>query len=363
VILNSDSLAIPAHSLESFLTIDEKVTDDDLNIPISEYFSRYISSAKDSCIIKSNNCIHLNSLPKNKDLIINLNKINEFEHLTKYVKKLHEKLAINGIFIGFVELYAQRKKRILGKHPTTISYPIYLFDVIFNRILSKLIITKWLYNIITKGKQVALSKSEILGRLVSEGFEIVDVKELTNISFVVCKKTNSPESRPISNSGIVIKLNRVGENGDIIKVYKIRTMHPYGEYLQDYVYKQNSLIVNGKITDDFRITSWGKILRKYWIDELPMILNWFKGDLKFFGVRPLSVQHYNLYRKELKLKRIKFKPGLLPPFYSDLPKDFNEKMDSEEKYLDLYEIKPFKTDLNYTMKPIYNIIFKGARSS
>jgi len=363
VILNSDSLAIPVHSLESFLTINEKVTDHNINIPLAEYFSRYISITEDPYIIRSNKSIHLNSIPKNKDLIINLSEINDFEHLTNYVKKLHEKLTINGLFIGLVEFYAQRKKRILGKHHITISYPIYLFDVLFNRILSKLFITNWLYNSITKGKQIALSKSEVLGRLVSEGFEIVDVKELTNISFIVCKKTNTPESRPISNSGIVIKLNRVGKNGDLIKVYKIRTMHPYGEYLQDYVYKQSSLIVNGKITDDFRITSWGKILRKYWIDELPMILNWFKGDLKFFGVRPLSVQHYNLYRKDLKLKRIKFKPGLLPPFYTDLPKDFNEKMDSEEKYLSLYEKNPFKTDLKYTMKALYNILFKGARSS
>jgi len=361
VILNSYSLAISANSLKSFLTIDEKVSDHDINIPIWEYFSRYISLAKDPYIIKSNNYIHLNSIPKNKDLIINLDKINEFEHLNKYVKKLHEKLAINGIFIGFVELYEQRKKRILGKHTTTVSYPIYLFDILFNRILSKLLISNWLYKIITKGKQIALS--EVLGRLLSEGFEIVDIKELTNISFIVCKKTNTPLSKPSSNSGIVIKLNRVGKNGNLIKVYKIRTMHPYGEYLQNYVYMQSNLIVDGKITDDFRITSWGKILRKYWIDELPMILNLLKGDLKFFGVRPLSIQHYNLYREDLKLKRIKFKPGLLPPFYSDLPKDFNEKMDSEEKYLDLYEKKPFKTDLKYAMKTLYNIIFKGARSS
>ena len=188
MILNSDSIAIPAHSLESFLTDNEKIIDDDINLPISEYFSRYISIAEDPYIIKSNISIHLNSLAKNKDLIINLNKINDYEHLTNYLKKLNEKLTINGMFIGFVEFYAQRKKRILRKHTTTFSYLIYFFDVIFNRILSKLFITKWLYNFITKGKQIALSKSEVLGRLVSEGFEIVDLKELTNISFVVCRK-------------------------------------------------------------------------------------------------------------------------------------------------------------------------------
>ena len=35
--------------------------------------------------------------------------------------------------------------------------------------------------------------------------------------------------------GPFIKLNRVGKNGKIIKVYKLRTMHPYSEYLQKFV--------------------------------------------------------------------------------------------------------------------------------
>ena len=36
--------------------------------------------------------------------------------------------------------------------------------------------------------------------------------------------------------GPFVKLKRVGREGQLIKVYKLRTMHPYAEYLQEYVY-------------------------------------------------------------------------------------------------------------------------------
>ncbi|MFC2093835.1 sugar transferase, partial [Bacteroidota bacterium] len=142
-----------------------------------------------------------------------------------------------------------------------------------------------------------------------------------------------------------------------------RTMHPFGEYLQDYVYRMNSVNVNGKFNNDYRVTSWGRFLRKYWIDELPMIVNLFKGDVKLFGVRPLSKQYYELYEEELKQKRSKYKPGLIPPYYADLPEDLYNIMNSEEKYLDAFEKNPIKTDLKYLSKALYNIIIKGARSS
>ncbi|MGB4004731.1 MAG: hypothetical protein WBI03_00930, partial [Bacteroidales bacterium] len=60
--------------------------------------------------------------------------------------------------------------------------------------------------------------------------------------------------------------------------------------------------------------------------------------------------------------RIKYKPGLIPPFYVDLPKTFDEIIESEKKYLAAYDKHPFRTDMNYFFKAIYNILFKKARS-
>ena len=62
----------------------------------------------------------------------------------------------------------------------------------------------------------------------------------------------------------------------IIKVYKSRTMHPYAEFLQEYVYNTQGLQEGGKFKSDFRVTTIGKIFRAFWIDELPMIINLLK---------------------------------------------------------------------------------------
>ena len=60
------------------------------------------------------------------------------------------------------------------------------------------------------------------------------------------------------------------------------------------LYEKHGLDSTGdKIINEYRVTSWGKVLRKYWIDELPMIINWLKRELKFVGVRPLSEDYFS----------------------------------------------------------------------
>ena len=118
-----------------------------------------------------------------------------------------------------------------------------------------------------------------------------------------------------------------------------------------------------KITDDFRVASWGKFLRKYWLDELPMLINLLKGDVKLIGIRPLSYAKFNLYPPDLQKLRISTRPGLIPPFYADLPRSFDELLESERNYLLAYKTKPFRTDFEYFLKCISNILFRGARSS
>ena len=94
-----------------------------------------------------------------------------------------------------------------------------------------------------------------------------------------------------------------------------------------------------------------------------MLINFLKGELKFFGVRPLSEQYFNLYPEDYKQRRMTYKPGLIPPYYVHLPKTLNEIIDSEKKYLDLYDKYGFFVDFIYTFKVLLNIIFKKIRSS
>jgi lipopolysaccharide/colanic/teichoic acid biosynthesis glycosyltransferase len=94
-----------------------------------------------------------------------------------------------------------------------------------------------------------------------------------------------------------------------------------------------------------------------------MLMNFFQGNMKLIGVRPLSKQYFELYRKEVRERRIKYKPGLIPPFYADMPSDLEAIQASELKYLDLYDKHPVYTDFCYFWKSFWNILFRKARSN
>lgn len=194
------------------------------------------------------------------------------------------------------------------------------------------------------------------------GFDIINLKKIRNLVYFIAVKKKEPLSDETPSYGPFIKLKRVGKMGNIINVYKFRTMYPYSEYLQKFIYEKASLQEGGKFSNDFRITAWGRLFRKLWIDELPMLINFFKRQLKLVGVRPLSIHYFNLYPEHVKERRIKYKPGLVPPFYVDLPKTFDEIIASEIKYLNAYEKHPILADTEYFFKACYNIFFNNARS-
>lgn len=265
--------------------------------------------------------------------------------------------------MGFVETKDQRKKRILKKYPLVLNWIYYSLDFVIKRIFPKFLVTKKIYFLLTRGNNRVLSKAEVLGRLYSCGFTEMDERDIDGYYYFVMKKESSPAYDMNPTYGPFVKLPRVGKDGRLIKVYKMRTMHPYAEYLQDYVFKKNNLKDGGKFRDDFRVTSLGRFMRKTWLDELPMLINLMKGDMKIVGVRPLSEHYYSLYSAELRSKRICTKPGLIPPFYADLPQTLEEIQESELHYLDSYNKHPFITDWRYFWRAFGNILIKKARSS
>ncbi|MBG6128707.1 lipopolysaccharide/colanic/teichoic acid biosynthesis glycosyltransferase [Aquimarina sp. EL_43] len=294
--------------------------------------------------------------------IVNLQEVNHYRRINKFLEMVNHKLPEGGLFINTIETYESRKEKILKKFPKPLNYLYYLGDFIFHRVSPKLKWSKKIYFDITKGYGRVLTKAEVLGRLYSCGFDVIEEKVIDNKLYFVAKKTKLPLYDMNPTYGPLISLKRVGKNGKLINVYKLRTMHPYSEYLQHYVFQKNNLKKGGKLKNDFRISNTGKLLRKYWIDELPMVLNFLKGDMKLIGGRPLSSHYFSLYTKELQEKRIKFKPGLIPPFYADMPETLEEIIASEMKYLTAYERNPILTDINYLFKIIKNIVVKGKRS-
>ncbi len=294
--------------------------------------------------------------------IVNLHEVNHYRRINKFLEAVNSRLPEGGLFINTLETYETRKQRILQKLPKPLNHLYYCYDFILHRMCPKLKWTKKLYFKITRGYGRVLTKAEILGRLYSCGFEVLEEKTIENQLYFVAKKIKKPTYDMEPTYGPLISLKRVGKNGKLINVYKLRTMHPYSEYLQHYVFQKNNLKKGGKLKDDFRISNMGKLLRKYWIDELPMVINFLKGDMKLIGGRPLSSHYFGLYTEELQEKRVKFKPGLIPPFYADMPETLDEIIASEMKYLNAYEKKPILTDIRYLFKILKNIVIRGKRS-
>ena len=295
---------------------------------------------------------------------VNLQQINNLRRMNKFFETVNTKLTVGGIFIGCGETYTLRKQRILAALPPVINYFVYSIDFIINRVGPKLVMTRKLYFLITRGKKRVISRTETLGRLYSCGFEVLEEKSIGGLLYWKSRKTREPLLNDSPTYGIFVRLRRIGKNGKEFNVYKLRTMHAYAEHIQGFIYDKNHLDDGGKFKDDFRVTTIGRILRKFWLDELPMLINVVKGDMKIVGVRPLSKHFFGLYSEELQKRRVNTKPGLIPPYYAQYPTpvSLQDVQDNENDYLTLHEKNPFKTDVTYFFKAMHNIFWRHARS-
>mgnify|MGYP000984141858 CR=1 FL=1 len=98
-------------------------------------------------------------------------------------------------------------------------------------------------------------------------------------------------------SPVIFKQERPGLNGKVFKLYKFRTM-------------TDAKDSTGRLlSDEERLTTFGKKLRATSIDELPELINILKGDMSVVGPRPLLVQYLPLYN-ERQRRRHEVRPGV-----------------------------------------------------
>jgi lipopolysaccharide/colanic/teichoic acid biosynthesis glycosyltransferase len=120
------------------------------------------------------------------------------------------------------------------------------------------------------------------------------------------------------------KQTRVGWKEKLFKLYKLKTMND----------KKDSS--GALLSDEKRITKFGKIVRWSSLDELPQLLNVLKGEMSFVGPRPLLKEYLPLYTTEQK-KRHALKPGI-----TGLAQIYGRNAISWEK--------KFQLDISYTKK-------------
>ena len=298
------------------------------------------------------------------DFIFNRHSLNTVLHLNTLLNTFSEILPEGGYLGCHGRTATLKKESILRGFVFPLNYIVLFLHDFWHRFCPKSLLLKRPYFAITKGKNRTYHRVEILGRMCRAGFDIVDEEFLNGEFFVLGRKMRDPIWCDEPTCGSIIKLRRIGQGGGTIGVYKMRTMYSYSEYLQSYMYKYGGLAEGGKFKDDYRINGWGRIARRLWLDELPMLINWFKGDLKLVGVRPLSSQYFSLYSPEMQALRIKVKPGLIPPFVYEkqTPKTIEEVQESERRYIEAYLQHPHRTDWRYFWGAVTNILFKHKRS-
>ncbi len=295
--------------------------------------------------------------------IINISKVNNIRYINKFLIQVNSKLHVGGEFVCCFETIIARKERSQFAKIPIIGSLFFAIEFMLLRVAPKIWGLKKIYFGITKGRNRLLSKAEILGRLVNCGFEIMSYESYDGVMFVVSKKLKEPEFNSNVSYGPLFKMERIGKNGKLIGVYKFRTMHPYAEYLQDYILKLNGYAASGKPANDFRLTPWGSFLRRYWLDELPQLINVCKGEMKLVGVRPISKRYFEDIPKDLQELRIKHKPGCIPPYVAlDRKSSVEEVLQAEREYLIEKTKRPYFTDTSYFFMAIFNIIFKRKRS-
>lgn len=120
----------------------------------------------------------------------------------------------------------------------------------------------------------------------------------------------APAVKLESPGPLLFSQKRVGKNGRIFKIYKIRSMYQDAEERKKELMAQNEMDgLMFKMKDDPRITKVGKFIRKTSIDELPQFWNVLKGDMSLVGTRPPTVDEFEQYSAYHK-KRLCRTPGL-----------------------------------------------------
>lgn len=107
---------------------------------------------------------------------------------------------------------------------------------------------------------------------------------------------------------------RVGQGGKIFTCWKLRTMVPEAEIKLDTYLAQNPRAnaqwqQRRKLTDDPRVTQWGKFLRKTSLDELPQFFNVLRGEMSLVGPRPVTIEEIAHYGKDAAIYT-KMRPGI-----------------------------------------------------
>lgn len=152
-----------------------------------------------------------------------------------------------------------------------------------------------------------------------------------------------------SRGPVFFKQTRTGRLGKTFTIYKFRSMYIHADER------------HSEGAADQRITSWGRIMRKTRLDELPQFFNVLKGDMSVVGPRPLAGYDSKILFSEMPLEYrilLSFKPGLTSLGQIHYGYAGNAKEIKERAYIDLKYIPSFRKDCTLILQTV-QVMFSG----
>ncbi len=141
---------------------------------------------------------------------------------------------------------------------------------------------------------------------------------------------------------VFFRQQRSGLNGRPFTLYKFRTMVTNAEQLKHELAAMNEM--SGpvfKVVNDPRITPFGRLLRKFSIDELPQLFNVLRAEMSLVGPRPLPVDEVKRFNDLAHRRRLSVKPGLTCLWQvsgRNKVKDFRDWVRLDLEYIDNWSL-------------------------
>lgn len=266
--------------------------------------------------------------------------ITEKDVLKNWQKTLLD-LKLNGVK---VQTYWQFNERVEGK-----------IDV--SKIDEKWLIYSVGFNILNNNLQRRFKRLFDIVMAIIISIPALPILFLTIVLLKIIGFINKKESGPI-----LFSQTRTGLGNKPFKIFKLRSMI-IKEYWKEVGFdpEKESWTVEG----DPRITKLGKFLRKTRLDELPQILNVFKGEMSFVGPRPESVSYVEELEKELPFYSLRhtIQPGLTG--WAQVMYPYGATVDDSLRKLefDLYYIKyqNLVMDIGIFFKTVKTVLFGRGR--
>ena len=234
--------------------------------------------------------------------LINLGSMDDLEHLVRGNE-------IKEVIIAESDVTHSHLLEIIDKAQAT-SANVRLVSELYNIIPEKVLLEKYLGVPIVKMPQnYENSLFAVYKRVFDVGVTVFGLIVLAIPMAVIASMIKLTSKGPVFYNH-----TRIGKDCKPFEFYKFRTMYTdaddaaHREFVADHIAAKNSDSQVKKITDDPRVTSVGKFLRRTSLDELPQLFNVLKGEMSLVGPRPCmpyELEQYQVWHR----RRLSVIPG------------------------------------------------------